>query len=493
MYTLYGIYGTSRASGIRALPAMGGNPGSLVPGASGNLGPTGRGPHGHEGRGSPSNARATPLPAWDHCPHDVLGGTDDGSGFLRRRRPRRPHVPCSRQGLSLKGELMGVPGTYAVFDPVERDLTFVRGREHDGGVWSASGGLFEGVVFDHVDDAPWQARPDIVYKVKAVRFEAHVRPTSCAYWFHGMASCEDIDLENLDTGRVTDMSHMFQGCCLLRRLDLTGLDTSEVTNMSYMFDDCSSLEECDLSGLDTSEVTDMSHMFQGCSYADRLDLTGLDTSNVTSMRSMLDHCQSASSVDLSGLDTGSVTDMGRMFAHCWSLKDLDLSGLDMRRVADASEMFAACESLERLDLRHLDLTGVRDTDGMFARCHSLRVLRTDGLATNAVSRRAVDRALPSRAYAVIDTDGGEMDFVRSSSSVDVGNGGRGVVHAEDGRDYAGLVCYGFEGWDSNLGATGLAAARGEDEPARFDDRGGGSAEDFVDWLDGPDGPDAPTL
>ncbi|MCI6548999.1 MAG: BspA family leucine-rich repeat surface protein [Coriobacteriaceae bacterium] len=482
---------------------------------------------------------------------------------------------------------MGVPGTYAVFDPVERDLTFVRGREHDGGVWSASGGLFEGVVFDHVDDAPWQARPDIVYKVKAVRFEAHVRPTSCAYWFHGMASCEDIDLENLDTGRVTDMSHMFQGCCLLRRLDLTGLDTSEVTNMSYMFDDCSSLEECDLSGLDTSEVTDMSHMFQGCSYADRLDLTGLDTSNVTSMRSMLDHCQSASSVDLSGLDTGSVTDMGRMFAHCWSLKDLDLSGLDMRRVADASEMFAACESLERLDLRHLDLTGVRDTDGMFARCHSLRVLRTDGLATNAVSRRAVDRALPSRAYAVIDTDGGEMDFVRSSSSVDVGNGGRGVVHAEDGRDYAGLVCYGFEGWDSNLGATGLAsrewgadvldqvrsvrfvgtvrpyntigwfrgmrnlesvdlsgldtsgvhdvsamfagckalesagvhvgddvsgtldmfhgceslghaerglaAARGEDEPARFDDRGGGSAEDFVDWLDGPDGPDAPTL
>lgn len=29
--------------------------------------------------------------------------------------------------------------------------------------------------------------------------------------------------------------------------------------------------------------------------------------------------------------------------------------------------------------------------------------------------------------------------------------------------------------------------------ARFNDRGGGSAEGFVDWLDGPDGPDTPTL
>ncbi|EMF0453287.1 BspA family leucine-rich repeat surface protein, partial [Enterococcus faecium] len=61
----------------------------------------------------------------------------------------------------------------------------------------------------------------------------------------------------------TDLSYCF-AYKSLTTMNLSNLDTSNVTNMSYMFYYCSSLTSLDVSHFDTSNVTNMSYMFSSC-------------------------------------------------------------------------------------------------------------------------------------------------------------------------------------------------------------------------------------
>ena len=54
---------------------------------------------------------------------------------------------------------------------------------------------------------------------------------------------------------------MFSGCSSLINIDLSNINTNNVTDMSYMFDGCSSLIDINLSNFDTNNVTDMCCMF----------------------------------------------------------------------------------------------------------------------------------------------------------------------------------------------------------------------------------------
>lgn len=78
-----------------------------------------------------------------------------------------------------------------------------------------------------------------------------------------------IDLEDLDTSMITDMSGMFGDCWQLKSLDLSHFSTSQVTDMRWMFQGCKNLVSIDLSGFDTSQVTEMLCMFKGCAGLER--------------------------------------------------------------------------------------------------------------------------------------------------------------------------------------------------------------------------------
>jgi len=47
-------------------------------------------------------------------------------------------------------------------------------------------------------------------------------------------------------------------------LNIKNIDTSNVVDMSYMFDSCFALEDLDVANFKTSKVKDMSYMFQYC-------------------------------------------------------------------------------------------------------------------------------------------------------------------------------------------------------------------------------------
>ena len=164
---------------------------------------------------------------------------------------------------------------------------------------------------------------------------------SCRNMFYYKNKLTTIDLSNLDTSNVTDMSFMFGECSGLTSLDLSNFDTSNVTDMRYMFSDCSGLKSLDLSNFDTSNVRNMEWMFNSCSGLKSLDLSNFDTSNVRNMRRMFPHC-SLTSLDLSNFDTSNVTDMSSMFYGCLNLKSLDLSSFDTSNVTNMSYMFYIC-------------------------------------------------------------------------------------------------------------------------------------------------------
>lgn len=69
-------------------------------------------------------------------------------------------------------------------------------------------------------------------------------PRVCSGWFRDMVHLEKIEgLEKLHTHQVTDMSYMFAGCEKLNDLDLNDWDVSKVTDMTDMFKDCYSMEK----------------------------------------------------------------------------------------------------------------------------------------------------------------------------------------------------------------------------------------------------------
>lgn len=132
----------------------------------------------------------------------------------------------------------------------------------------------------------------------------------------------NVDVSNLDTRNITDMSGLFAQSYMLKTVgDLSQWNTSNVTNMSYLFSfppfgnylgNYQLNNVGDLGKWDTRNVTDMSGMFYDNHGGDIGDLSHWDTSNVTDMSYMF----SSSSTSASGLthwNTKNVRDMSDMF------------------------------------------------------------------------------------------------------------------------------------------------------------------------------------
>ncbi|WEV59073.1 BspA family leucine-rich repeat surface protein [Bifidobacterium sp. ESL0728] len=206
---------------------------------------------------------------------------------------------------------------------------------------------------------------------------------AAAYMFYFCRSLTNLDLSNLNTTNVTNMSSMFYNCNRLTSLNLSNLNTTNVTNMSSMFSSCTSLTSLNLSKFDTSNVTNMSNMFSMCSSLTSLDLSKFDTSKVTDMSSMFYNMRTLTTLDLTGWDTSKVTDMSYMFAGI-PLATLDLSEWDTGSVSTMNSMFYNMRMLTKLNLTGWDTSKVTDMSCMFKNLQTLSVLDLSGFDTSSV-------------------------------------------------------------------------------------------------------------
>ena len=205
----------------------------------------------------------------------------------------------------------------------------------------------------------------------SVEILGEIKPYSTAKWFKGFSNITDLDLSNLNSENVIDMSEMFFDCQKLKSLDLSNLNTSNVTNMSGTFYGCQSLRSLDLSNFDTSNVTDMSGIFIMCYSLISLDISKFDTGNVTNMSEMFYACESLVALDLSNFDTSNVTDMSGMFNGCENLFYLTLSESKSDKVENMARMFEDCRNIVYLNLASLDMRNVTNMECMFKRCLKL--------------------------------------------------------------------------------------------------------------------------
>lgn len=167
------------------------------------------------------------------------------------------------------------------------------------------------------------------------------------------------------TEETEDMRYMFHQCKKLRQVDIETLDTARVTNMYSMFSHCESLTALDLSGFNTANVTDMTNLFFGCSSLADLNVSRFDTANVTSMRGMFAECAAIGSLDLGSFHTGKVEDMNSMFLNCKSLEELDISWFSTGMVRDMGKMFYGTDALTSLDITRFNFSNVTEyTDFM---------------------------------------------------------------------------------------------------------------------------------
>ena len=224
-------------------------------------------------------------------------------------------------------------------------------------------GIIEGDYWGWIDTKTFEN------KATSVIIYDKIRPINTSCWFEGYTG-DSLDLMNLDTSNVTDMSGMFSECRDLAELEVSNFDTSNVTDMNAMFFGCDNLTKLDVSNFNTSKVTNMESMFYSCDTLTKLDVSNFDTSNVTNMGSMFSGCQALIELDVSNFDTSNVTNMYAMFSACTTLTELDVSNFDTSKVTDMAFMFGSV-ALTELDLSNFDTRNVTDMTYIFQRCEKL--------------------------------------------------------------------------------------------------------------------------
>ena len=114
---------------------------------------------------------------------------------------------------------------------------------------------------DDYDDWPWYEDRE---EIKSVKFVGDlIAGETLASMFEDCENLESVDMTNLNTGSVKDMSNMFKDCEKLASVKLDELNTEFVTDMSSMFSGCSALENLDISSFAVGGRTDTDDMFEG--------------------------------------------------------------------------------------------------------------------------------------------------------------------------------------------------------------------------------------
>ena len=147
------------------------------------------------------------------------------------------------------------------------------------------------------------------------------------YFAIDFLNCSDLD----------DMFYYNEDVISIKFLD--EFKGKKITSTFSLFEGCFNLNSLDISNLNTEYIEDMSYMFSNCRKLTSIDLSNFNTRNVKNMKWMFVDCQSLTSIDLSKFDTSSVTQIDSMFWNSVSLTSIDISHFDLSKITTFWEYF----------------------------------------------------------------------------------------------------------------------------------------------------------
>lgn len=270
--------------------------------------------------------------------------------------------------------------------------------------------------------------------------------TNMASMFNGCTNLTSVDISNLSTGSVTDMSYMFANCSSLKQIKTadkvrkntgdssggevlmsanakintrqaqlyeysyttyyyTGFDARSLTNALYMFKDCTSLEQLDLSGFGIENLTSINTMFSGCTGLKTLKLNNFGAYNVTSLNGAFDELTSLENLELSGFvyvsycysdgykysdgyikdASSSITSLSGVFTSLNTLKTLNLSNFGGTNITSLEGVFSGLTNLKIVDLSNFDSKNVTSLKSMFQGCTNISSLKMEDFDTSKVT------------------------------------------------------------------------------------------------------------
>uniref|UniRef100_UPI00384F928F BspA family leucine-rich repeat surface protein n=1 Tax=Limosilactobacillus antri TaxID=227943 RepID=UPI00384F928F len=188
--------------------------------------------------------------------------------------------------------------------------------------------------------------------------------------FANLPVVETINVTNLNTDNVTNMSYMFSNDPHLTKIiGLNTLNTSKVTNMAGMLAQNPSLANVDLSGLDTTKLTDISHLFDGDQNLAKLNLSGwVFQEGIKDDDTFQKALDKLTALDLTNTKTipAAVLRAYVAVARNTKAKDIDLSTLSIsRQITDMSGLFADLPAVETINVANLNTGNVTDMSYMF--------------------------------------------------------------------------------------------------------------------------------
>lgn len=310
-------------------------------------------------------------------------------------------------------------------------------------------------------------------------------PEDCSWMF---AECElltELDLEDFNTSKVTDMRGMFGSCFKLANLKVSSWDTSNVTNMSTIFYRCDEIKVLNLNTWDTSNVEDLSNAFYWMMGVETIELNNWDVRKVKSLESTfqwnranylgislwktssLESLKSTfegskcEELDLSGWDVSNVTTLENTFRSTYELSKLNTTGWNIANVSNANRAFvcSCAESFEwvggndfdfsnvdsltqmfrefqgkKLDLSKWNISNVTNMSSWFGYCENLEELDLSGWDTSKVTdMRSMFNHTPNLETVWVG-NGWNTDNVTESQYMFSGQSGsyKGVIRGEQG-------------------------------------------------------------
>ena len=153
----------------------------------------------------------------------------------------------------------------------------------------------------------------------------------------------NVDLNDIDTSAITDMSHLFDSNISRLFAEFNGKITlwnvSNVTDMQYMFSFCKKFNG-NLSGWNLKNVEDAKFMFKLCESFEGKGLEKWDVSNIEVSRGMFFNCKKFNT-NISKWKLSKCVDASFMFDGCTTFNQ-DLSSWDLRHLYDYEDMFYCC-------------------------------------------------------------------------------------------------------------------------------------------------------